>query len=220
MEATEFQIVQHTHAKFELNKLVIDENISIDDWKSLGRSLKQVEGSVQFWIGDWARFGEKQGFTGKYVAPAVYDELEEITGYSRKTLKTFKSIADRTADLRESTPIGDDVPYNHFKEIAPLPLKEQKEFLQKASDENLTAQELREEIQQFKNNTENEMTTETEPTEKRAASDYSHIETLRRLDRKRDAENEIIALARKLKKDFKKDNYSIFIQVFTNTLNK
>lgn len=84
--------------------------------------------------------------------------------YSRKTLKTFKSIADRTADLRESTPCGDDVPYNHFKqtaemvspdtrlpklsyshhrEISPLPPEQQKEFLQKASDEKLPNGKLR-----------------------------------------------------------------------------
>ena len=211
-----FDIVTHSKAKFELNKLIIDETITLDEWKSLGQSLRQVEGSVQFWIGDWARFGEKQGFTGKYVSPKVYDELEEITGYSRSALKDFRSVATRI----DSSCRQDDVSFEHHRFVAQLPPEQQKEFLQKVSEENLTVKELREEVKQFKNQN-NEMTQEeTIPKEKRAETDYSHNETLRRLERKRDAENEIIALAKKLKKDFKKENYSIFIQVFSNTLNK
>ena len=67
------QLMQFKKALFEKNKLSISENITLDEWKELGRQLHYVEGSVQFWIGDWARFGEKKGFTGKYTDPKVYD---------------------------------------------------------------------------------------------------------------------------------------------------
>ena len=211
-----FDIVTHSKAKFELNKLIIDETITLDEWKSLGQSLRQVEGSVQFWIGDWARFGEKQGFTGKYVSPKVYDELEEITGYSRNTIQHFK----HTASMLSPDTRLPELSYSHHRAVSTLQPENQKTFLQKAVHENLTKRELEDEVKQFKNQN-NEMTQEeTIPKEKRAETDYSHNETLRRLERKRDAENEIIALAKKLKKDFKKENYSIFIQVFSNTLNK
>ncbi|WP_089770175.1 hypothetical protein [Epilithonimonas hominis] len=30
-----------------------------------------------------------------FFAPQVYDELEDITGYIRKTLQTFKSVASK-----------------------------------------------------------------------------------------------------------------------------
>lgn len=126
-----FDIIIHNKAKFELNKLIIDETITLDEWKSLGQSLRQVEGSVQFWIGDWARFGEKQGFTGKYVSPKVYDELEEITGLNRQTIQQYKS----TATMLDSNLRNDNLSFTHHRAVAPLPTEQQKEFLQKASDE-------------------------------------------------------------------------------------
>jgi hypothetical protein len=78
------QIIKFQKALFEKNKLTINDTITIDEWKELGQSLKQVEGSVQFWIGDWARYGDKRGFTGKYTDSKVYDELEELTGHGKK----------------------------------------------------------------------------------------------------------------------------------------
>lgn len=79
-------------------------------------ALKQVEGSVQFWIGNWARFGEKRGFTGKYVSPKGYDELEEITGYSRQTIQDAKYVAESTSSLR-----NEDLSFNHHHQAAFLP---------------------------------------------------------------------------------------------------
>lgn len=60
----------------------------------------------------------------------VYDELEEITGYSRHTIQTMKHVADKTSLLRSK-----DLSYGHHRQVAPLPPEQQKEFLQKASDE-------------------------------------------------------------------------------------
>ena len=210
-----FDIIIHNKAKFELNKLIIDETITLDEWKSLGQSLRQVEGSVQFWIGDWARFGEKQGFTGKYVSPKVYDELEEITGLNRQTIQQYKS----TATMLDSNLRNDNLSFTHHRAVAPLPPEEQKHFLQKASEENLSVSKLREEIQQFKNQN-NEMTEIEEPQKKVQVWQNSHVEDLIRRDLKRKAEDEIIALARRLKKDFKKNVFPIFIQVFTKEINK
>lgn len=136
------EIIKFEKAKFERNKLTIDETISIEEWKSLGQSLKQVEGSVQFWIGDWARYGDKKGFTGKYVDGKVYNELEEITGLDKGTLQNYKSVAERV----DSSLRNEELSFNHHLEVAKLPEEKQKEFLQKASEEKLSVRELREEI--------------------------------------------------------------------------
>lgn len=140
------ELIQIQKAKLERNRLIIDDNVTLEEWKEIGQVLKQVEGSVQFWIGDWARFGEKQGFTGKYVAPAVYDELEEVTGYSRSTIQKFKYVADSTAEIREEESLlrSKDVSFGQYENVASLPPEQQKEFLQKASEENLTTRELQE----------------------------------------------------------------------------
>lgn len=214
-----FDIVTHSKAKFELNKLIIDETITLDEWKSLGQSLRQVEGSVQFWIGDWARFGDKQGFTGRYVSPKVYDELEEITGYNRQTIQTFKSVAENTEETRDSLRCRKDIGFSKFREVSSLETDKQIEFLEKSADEGLTVKELRDEVKQFKNQN-NEMTETKEPQKNVQVWQNSHVEDLIRRDLKRKAEDEIIALARRLKKDFKKNVFPIFIQVFTKEINK
>lgn len=75
----------------------------------------------------------------------VYDEIEEITGYNRNTIKEYKSVADRTSHART-----DEASYSHHREVVSLPSEAQKILLQKSVDENLTKRELREEVQQFK----------------------------------------------------------------------
>ena len=135
------EIVRFNKVIFEKNKLTIHEDITIDEWKELGQGLRQIEGSVQFWIGDWARFGEKRGFTGKYTDPKVYDELEEITGLSRRTIQEYKQVSDKTSTVRTV-----DLSFNHHKEVASLPPEKQEKFLQLASENNLSVRELREKI--------------------------------------------------------------------------
>lgn len=135
------ELVKFKQARFEKNKLILNESISIDEWKELGSQLKQVEGSVQFWIGDWARFGDKKGFTGKYTDSKVYDELEEITGLDRNTLQQYKSVAENTSCTRVQ-----DLSYTHHREVAKLTPEKQTEFLNKASDQKLSVRDLRNEI--------------------------------------------------------------------------
>jgi len=137
---SDIKLLKFEKAVFDKNKLTIHDSITVDEWKELGSALKQVEGSVQFWIGDWARYGEKRGFTGKYTDPKVYDELEEITGLSRRTIQEYKTISDR------STVRTVDLSFNHHKEVAPLPPEKQEEFLKRAVDEKLSVRDLRREI--------------------------------------------------------------------------
>jgi len=135
------EIVKWHKAKFEKNALIIDESVSLSEWKDLGQNLKQIEGCVQFWIGDWARFGDKKGFTGKYTDPKVYDELEEITGLERNTIQQYKSIAEKTSCTRVQ-----DLGFSHHREVAKLTPEKQEAFLKKASEEKLSVRDLRNEI--------------------------------------------------------------------------
>jgi site-specific DNA-methyltransferase (adenine-specific) len=143
------EIVKWHKAKFEKNSLLIDESVSIDEWKELGQNLRQIEGCVQFWIGDWARFGDKKGFTGKYTDPKVYDELEEITGLERQTIRVYKSISENVDTNQRLT----DLSFNHHREVAKLTPEKQELFLQKASDEKLSVRSLRSVIKKDNFNT-------------------------------------------------------------------
>jgi len=136
------ELVKWSKARFENSSLVIDNSVTNEEWKQLGQGLRQIEGCVQFWIGDWARFGDKKGFTGKYTDTKVYDELEEITGLNHQTLKDYKYISDNVpSSLR-----NDDLSFNHHREVAKLTPDKQTEFLNRASEEQLSVRDLREEI--------------------------------------------------------------------------
>lgn len=142
LETQTVDIIKFEKAKFEKNKLTISDGITIEEWKDLGQCLRQVEGSVQFWIGDWARFGDKKEFTGKYIDSKVYDELEQITGLERQTIQQYKSIAGKL-DTNLRSP---NLSFNHHREVAALPEEKQIEFLNRADEEKLSVRELRQEI--------------------------------------------------------------------------
>ncbi len=83
-----------------------------------------------------------KGYTGKYTDAKVYDELEDITGLDRTTLWNYKSVADSV----DSSLRNEDLGFLHHKEVAKLEQIKQKEFLDRASSENLSVSELRSEI--------------------------------------------------------------------------
>lgn len=139
-------LITFNKAQFERNKLTIQDSITKEEWSELGQNLRHVDNSVQFWIGDWARFGDKKGFTGKNVGSKVYDELETATGLERKTIQNYKVISEKTASVRESYPRGEELTFTHFREVAFLPEDRQVEFLDLASEGKLSSRELKREI--------------------------------------------------------------------------
>jgi hypothetical protein len=132
-------VINNEFCKFEKNKLTISQKCTRDEWMKIGEGLKLVEGSVQFWIGDWARFGEKNGY---YTDSKTYDDIEEKTGYDRSTIQTFKSVANSVPSLLRNK----DLSFNHHKEVSSLSEEKQKQFLDRAAEEKLSVRELREEI--------------------------------------------------------------------------
>lgn len=132
-------LISYAKCKFDIKSLLISDDTTIDEWREIGRGLSFIGGSVQIWIGDWIGFGKKKGF---YTDSKVYDELEEITGLDRGTLKNYKSVAERV----ESSCRRDDLSYSHHEEVAKLNPEKQNYFLGKASEEKWTKRELREEI--------------------------------------------------------------------------
>lgn len=138
---TEFNIVKNGLVKFESNRLTIDDSVTFEDWFQLGNFLIRSHDGIQFLIGDWAKFGDSRGY---YTDPKVYDRLEEITGYSRETIKDFKYVAENVSSRRR-----DDLPYGHHREVAPLPDEQQEYYLNKAAKENLSVRDLREEVRKY-----------------------------------------------------------------------
>ena len=122
------------------NKLEFDPSLTFDEWKEAGRFLKQVEGSVQFWVGDWLNFGKKKYEHGKYELA-----LQEL-GYEYHTLRKLSYVSDEVeSDRRRSL-----LDFSHHAEVAPLPPEEQSQWLDKAEHEQLSVRELRTQIKESK----------------------------------------------------------------------
>ena len=77
--------------------LVCDRQLPIDEWKSLGLALSQLERSIQFWIGDWwhygfHRYGERKAMA---TAKGTFDRA-----YAYGTLMNYGNVAGRVETSR------------------------------------------------------------------------------------------------------------------------
>lgn len=114
---------------------IFDRNLSFENWKKAGSTLRYLEKSVLFWIGDWINYGEKA--YGEKYAQALED-----TGYEYGTLRNAAYVS-ASIDLSRRR---DNLPFSHHQEVAGLDLKKQEEMLDLSSKENMTRKDLRREI--------------------------------------------------------------------------
>jgi N6-adenosine-specific RNA methylase IME4 len=120
----------------ELSKtnLSFKRDVSKDEWMDVFKALKQVEGCVQFWIGDCLAYRQQKW--------GMYDDIAEDTGMEENTLRQYKQVSEQVkSDTRVS-----DLSWTHHREVASLTPEKQTEFLNKAVEGNLSVRELRSEI--------------------------------------------------------------------------
>lgn len=124
----------------ELSKtnLVFKRDVTKEEWMDVFKSLKQVEGCVQFWIGDCLAYRQQKW--------GMYDDVAEETGYETKALRNIKYVADSVELSRRK----DNLSFSHHSEVASLSPEKQELFLNKAVDEKLSVRDLREEIRKDK----------------------------------------------------------------------
>jgi hypothetical protein len=129
------EIVNFDGVQFKKDKLIIKEGMDFKTWEKLGHALKSMQGSIQWWLGDWLNYGEKH-------YGETYTQAIEITGYEYDTLAQFKSVSSRV----ESCSREQNLSFSHHKAVAPLEPEEQKEYLDIAEKENLSVSKLRDRI--------------------------------------------------------------------------
>lgn len=133
---SQVQAVRITKCNPMKNRLDIDESMTFDEWKVNSSVFKQINDSVQFWIGDFVNFGRK-----KFGRIKCNDELEKL-GYNINTIYDFCWIAEKV----ESSLRKENLSFSHHKEVAKLEKKEQKFWLKKANENHWSVSELRKEI--------------------------------------------------------------------------
>lgn len=122
------------YCELDKTSLKFKRDISQEEWIYVFKSLKMVEGCVQFWIGDCLAYRQQKW--------GMYDDIAEDTGMDKKTLWEYKNVSENIKPSARAEQLS----YTHHREVASLPPDKQEIFLNKAIEEKLSVRELREVI--------------------------------------------------------------------------
>lgn len=120
--------------------LDLPENLSLDEWLTVGDTLKRISKSVQWWVGDWLAYGEKN----------YGEEAFQAVERADHTFANWAWVCRKIEPSRRR----EDVSFSVHAELAPLPPEEQTDKLSKASEEGWTVKRAREETGRAPKNVE------------------------------------------------------------------
>lgn len=126
-------------AQMKRTGLIINRDLSFNEWSAMGNGLQMIEGGIQWALGDWLQYGEHR--YGERYAQAV-----ELTGYTYQGLADMAYVASRIDFSRRR----ENLRISHHREVAALEPAEQDALLQKAEDHHLSVKALREAVQTFR----------------------------------------------------------------------
>lgn len=109
--------------------------ISLSQWVADGQRLGAIGRGVNWWLGDWLRFGNSK-FGERYV------RASRITGYDVQTLMNMVYVASRFEAGRRHERLS----WSHHAELAALEPDDQEQWLARAEDERLSVRDLRGEL--------------------------------------------------------------------------
>lgn len=88
--------------------LVLPDDLTFDQWKLAGHTLRRMEGALRWWVGDWLRFGED------HFKEEFSQEIKEATGLSIKSQQNAMWVAGAIPVERRRT----DISWSHHEKIA------------------------------------------------------------------------------------------------------
>jgi len=119
--------------------LIFDNSITFEEWEQIGTFLHYLNDSIQFFLGDWANFGEK-------AFSEMYAQALDIKNISYGTFANYKYVASRIDISRRREKLS----FGIHQEVAPLEPQQQDEVLDLAERENLSVKEVRKLIKELK----------------------------------------------------------------------
>lgn len=124
--------------------LTIAPGLKLETWESIGDALKRVESGVQWWLGDWMIYGEREYQSQRSQAIEVSAEI----GVNKDTIRNYQWVSESVDPaMRIAT-----LPWSFHQLVAALPPKAQSKWLNKAKErkdagEGYTFRELKREIE-------------------------------------------------------------------------
>ena len=123
-----------THTSLEL-----PGDLPYEQWEKVGIKLRAIHGAVQWWIGDWLRYGE-------HAYGEMYSQALEATGKEYQTLNQAVWVAGAVEISRRR----ENLSWSHHVEVAGLSPGDQDRFLNEATEKSWTRAELRSAVQKAK----------------------------------------------------------------------
>jgi hypothetical protein len=108
-------------------------DLSYEEFEAIGFLLGRMHQSLRFAIGDWLLLGEQ-------LFPALVYQAAEALGISEEGMREYLRVSERVPRSTRRKSLS----WSHHRAVAALDPPEQKEWLKKAADENLSHHALRE----------------------------------------------------------------------------
>lgn len=113
------------------------KNLTVSEWSEMGQFLERADSGVQWWIGDWLRYGEDRPRWGSRYAEEI--EKWQLSG---QRIIVLKLVAKSIQLLRRRS----NLTFKHHEEVASLSEKQQDHWLGKAEKNKWSAGKLRSEL--------------------------------------------------------------------------
>jgi hypothetical protein len=139
--------VRRQNYELEQTGLLVQGELSFEEWSGIGTWLETVDRAIQWWIGDWMAYGESR--YGEQYVQAI-----NATGWALATIKQYQWVAERVP-VKNRRP---ELSFFHHREVADMPPDEQVAWLGKAmtgtDGDSWGVDRLRREINHAKRGTE------------------------------------------------------------------
>lgn len=120
------------------NSLQFANELTYEEWESIGAELFRVDQSWQWWVGDWINYGEKK-------FGQTYEQALVLTERSCGQLRIVSHIASEFEMLRRR-----NISFAHHQSVASLDHSQQDEILDQAEREGKSRQWVRDRVKEIK----------------------------------------------------------------------
>lgn len=178
-----------------------NEELSFDEWDSLGQKLAPIGKSIGFIIGDWINYGE-----GRYGEK--YEEALGRTGLTYSTLSGYAYVARRVQFCCRQQNLG----FEHHAVVAKLKnLDEQRHWLDMAVKHKLSKRRLRKSINFGRLATEEEV--QGDPADKGVVTHLALINRLIRWWKQTTADDPVDQWDEEQRENVKKD-FKLILDIY------
>ena len=127
--------LQLGHFTLDRTGLAVMGRPPYEEWEKCGAFLQQIEGAVQWWIGDWLNYGE-------HAYGEKYSQALDATGIKLRTLESCAYVAAHVETTRRRVGVG----WTLYQDLASLPSDQQEDWLVKVVAGDWTRARLRTEL--------------------------------------------------------------------------